>query len=272
MSYETVIYETKEGIAKITLNRPKVLNALNGQLSADINAAMIEAENDSDVRVVIITGAGRAFCSGADIRGFGRRRPAEGAPREPPPPVMVSRHAGIMRRGRRYSFDETYTKPIIAMVHGYCLGGGLEMALRCDMIVASEDAQFGQPEINVVGIPGAGGTQRLPRLIGTKKALEIMMTGDRISAAEAEKLGIINKVVPREKLEEATYELANKLLSKSPVFLRLVKSAVYMGLEMPLKEGLAWESMLFGICFTTEDQREASRAFMEKRPPVFKGR
>ncbi|MFQ6076733.1 MAG: enoyl-CoA hydratase/isomerase family protein [Candidatus Bathyarchaeia archaeon] len=269
MSYETLICEKRDGIAKITLNRPRVLNAINAQLAADLNAAMKDAEDDPDIRVVILAGAGRAFCAGADIRGFARR-PEEGAP--PPPPIMVSRHERIMRRGREYHFDETYTKPIIAMVHGYCLGAGFEMAMRCDMIVASEDAQFGQPEINVVGVPGGGGTQRLPRLIGTKKALEIIMTGDRISAAEAERLGIVNEAVPREKLEEATYELANKLLSKSPVFLRLAKSAVYRGLNMPLNEGLAWESILFALCFTTEDQKEASRAFIEKRTPVFKGR
>lgn len=269
MDYETVIYEKKDGIAKITLNRPRALNAINAQLSSDLNATMKDAEDDPDIRVVVLAGAGRAFCAGADIKGFARQ-PAEGA--TPLPPIMVSRHEGLMRRGRRYRFDETYTKPIIAMVHGYCLGGGFEMALRCDMIVASEDTQFGQPEINVVGLPGGGGTQRLPRLIGTKKALEIIMTGDRISAAEAERLGIVNMVVPKENLEDTTYELAKKLLSKSPVFLRLAKSAVYAGLNMHLNEGLAWESILFALCFTTEDQKEASRAFVEKRTPVFKGR
>ena len=269
MNYETVLYEKKNGIAQITLNRPTVLNAINTQLRAELNAAMKQAEDDSEVKVVILAGAGRAFCSGADIKEFAGLS-VKDAPS--PPSIMVIRQEEIMKREKMFRFDETYTKPTIAMVHGYCLGGGFEIVLRCDMIVASEDAQFGQPEVDVVGIPGGGGTQRLPRLIGTKKALEIIMTGDRISAAEAERLGIVNKVVPREKLEEATMELAQKLLTKSPVFLRFAKSAVYSGLEMPLREGLAFESLLFAACFTTEDQKEASDAFLEKRRPVFKGR
>ena len=260
MNYETILYEVKDGIAKITLNRPEVLNAVNPQMIADLNAAFKNAEDDPNVRVVMIAGAGRAFCSGYDIKEFLA------------PPTMADMQLQIDRREREFRFDETYTKPIIAMVHGYCLGDGFEIAQRCDMIIASEDARFGQPEINVVGFPGGGGTQRLPRLIPTKKALEIIMTGDMIDAREAERLGIVNKVVSREKLEETANELAQKLSSKSPVFLRFAKAAVYRGLEMPLKEGLAWESMLFATCFTTEDQKEASRAFVEKRKPVFKGR
>jgi enoyl-CoA hydratase/carnithine racemase len=260
MSYKTILYEAKEGVAKITLNRPEVLNAINAQLTADLFAALKNAEDDSNVKVVVITGAGRAFCAGADIKGFLAY------------PTPASMHHQIERREREFRLDETYTKPVIAMVHGYCLGGGFEIAQQCDLIVASEDAKFGQPEINVVGIPGLGGTQRLPRLIGPKKALELIMTGDMIDAKEAERLGIVNKVVPKEKLEEATNELAQKLAGKSPLFLRFAKSAVYRGLELPLKDGLAWETMIFATCFTTEDQKEASKAFVEKRKPAFKGK
>ena len=260
MSYKTILYEVKDGIAKITLNRPEVLNAINPQLTADLNAAMKDAEDDPNVRVVIVAGAGRAFCAGADIKEFLAF------------PTLADMQGRIEKREREFRPDETYTKPVIAMVHGYCLGGGFEIAQQCDLIVASEDAKFGQPEINVVGIPGMGGTQRLPRLIGPKKALELIMTGDAIDAREAERLGVVNKVVPREKLEGAVNELAQKLASKSPVFLRFAKAAVYRGLELPLKDALAWETMLFATCFTTEDQKEASRAFVEKRKPVFKGK
>ena len=260
MSYQTILYEAKDGVAKITLNRPEVLNAINAQLTADLNKALKNAEDDPNVRVVIITGAGRAFCAGADIKGFLAF------------PTPADMQYQIERREREFRFDETYVKPVVAMVHGYCLGGGFEIAQQCDLIIASDDAKFGQPEINVVGIPGMGGTQRLPRLIGPKKALELIMTGDTIDAKEAERLGIANKVVPKEKLGEAVNELAQKLASKSPVFLRFAKSAVYRGLELPLKDALAWETMLFATCFTTEDQKEASKAFVEKRKPVFKGK
>ncbi len=260
MNYKTILYEVKDGIAKITLNRPDVLNAINPQMTAELNAALKNAEDDSNVKIVVITGAGRAFCAGADIKEF----------LSFPTPADMQYQAE--RREREFRLNETYTKPVIAMVHGYCLGGGFEIAQQCDIIIASEDARFGQPEINVVGLPGMGGTQRLPRLIGARKALELIMTGDIIDAKEADKLGIVNKLVPREKLEETVNELAQKLSGKSPVFLRFAKAAVYRGLELPLNEGLAWESMLFATCFTTEDQKEASSAFVEKRKPVFKGK
>jgi enoyl-CoA hydratase len=257
--FQTLIYEKKDNVAWITLNRPEVHNAQNKTLLTELFGALEEARDDDEVHVIVLTGAGdRAFSAGADISMFPSLTPLD---------VI-----------KEFKFFKTYElirempKPVIAMVNGFALGGGCELAMACDIIVASDNARFGQPEINIGIFPGAGGTQRLPRLVGEKKAKELIFTGDPVSAEEALRLGLVNKVVPRDKLRESTEELTNKLKSKSMAILRLAKMAINKSLETPLSVGLASEGDLFALCFGTEDQKEGARAFLEKRPPSYKGK
>lgn len=260
VEFETIIYEKKENVAWITLNRPEVLNAQNETLMAEITSAMEQARDDDEVYVIVLTGAGnRAFSAGADISMFTTWTPIE----------VIKK---FKETKRPYEFIREVPKPVIAMVNGLALGGGCELAMACDIIVASENARFGQPEINVGVIPGGGGTQILPRLVGEKKARELIFTGDFISAEEALKLGLVNRVVPREKLNESVEELIGKLKSKSPAILKLAKLAVNRSLETPLSIGMASEIELFALCFGTEDQKEGSKAFLEKRPPSYTGK
>jgi enoyl-CoA hydratase len=259
MAFETIIYEKKDNVAWITLNRPDKLNAQNDTLRSEVIAALEQANSDDEVRVIVITGAGdRAFSAGADIGQFPEWQPLN----------VIQRSKGARRP---YTVIREIPKPVIAMVNGLALGGGCELAMACDIIIASDKARFGQPEINVGVIPGGGGTQILPRLVGEKKAKEMVFTGEFISAEEAWRLGMVNKVVPADKLKEAVEEIIAKLKSKSPAILKLAKIAVNRSLETPLSVGMEIENELFAMCFGTQDQKEGARAFLEKRPPNYKG-
>lgn len=259
MAFETIIYEKKDNVAWITLNRPDKLNAQNDALRAEVIAALEQANSDGEVRVIVLTGAGdRAFSAGADISQFPEWQPLN----------VIQRSKGARRP---YTVIREIPKPVIAMVNGLALGGGCELAMACDIIIASDKARFGQPEISVGVIPGGGGTQILPRLVGEKKAKEMVFTGDFISAEEAWRLGMVNRVVPAEKLREAVEEVIAKLKSKSPAILKLAKIAVNRSLETPLSVGMEIENELFAMCFGTQDQKEGARAFLEKRPPEYKG-
>jgi enoyl-CoA hydratase len=255
-----LIYEKQKNVAWITLNRPEALNAFNQDLRMELINALEEARDDDEVRVIVITGAGeKAFCAGADISEFPRLTPAD----------QVKRRYG---RINSVSLAREIPKPVIAMINGLALGGGFELMLACDIAIASETARFGQPEIKVGVIPGAGGTQLLPRLIGEKRAKELIYTGNLFSAAEALQMGIINRVVPQAKLREATQELINTLIKRSPVILKFAKAAVNRSLETGLSAGMASERDLFIMCFGTSDQKEGAKAFLEKREPEYEGK
>jgi len=257
--YKNILYERLGETVTITLNRPAVLNALNRELRLELLAALEAAEKDEGIRVVILTGAGeKAFSAGADINEFANLTP-----------MGIRDHVELARKVT--ASIAGMGKPVIAAVNGYAFGGGCELCLACDLVVASENARFGLPEINIGIIPGGGGTQRLPRLIGVRKAKELIFTGEPIKAEEALNLGLVNKVVPAEKLRETVLELAGKLASKSPVILKLAKAAVNHSMESTLAAGLGYEKELFSLCFSTEDQKEGVKAFLEKRKPAFKG-
>lgn len=259
MELKTVLYEKKENVAWITMNRPEVLNAQNAQLRIDMLAALDEARTDDEVHIIVLAGAGRAFSAGADISEWPKMYPMD----------CIKDFYGVRRF---YELMRQIPKPIIAMVNGYALGGGCEAVMACDIVIASEKAKFGQPEVKIGIIPGGGGTQILPRLIGEKRAKELIMTGDFITAQEAMQMGLVNKVVPAEKLLEATNEMIAKLKAQSPVTLKFCKMAVNKSLEMSLSEGIKAESDVFALCFSTEDQKEGAKAFLEKRAPKYKGK
>ena len=260
MTYETITVEKKDnGVAVITINRPDKLNALNRQVHIDGVAALDELRRDDEVRVVVITGAGeKAFIAGADISEFADQTP-------------VSQRNSFHERTLFNTID-TFPKPTIAMVNGFCLGGGCELALACDIRVCSETARFSQPEINLGIMPGGGGTQRLTRLVGEGRSMEMILTGDMIDAATAERFGLVNHVYPAAELEAKTLELAGKIAEKAPIALQLCKEAVKFASRSNLDEGLRREVDLFAICFSTEDKQEGVAAFLEKRKPVFKGK
>jgi len=258
-SYETVLLDRRDRVAVITINRPEKRNALNIQTRAEGAAILDELRADDSVRVVIITGAGdKAFIAGADIAEFADR-------------TAISQREIMLERGLFNAVD-TFPKPIIAMVNGYCLGGGCEVALACDIRVASETASFGQPEINLGIIPGGGGTQRLPRLVGEGKAMEMILTGEILDAQTAFNLGLVNHVVPADQLEIKTMEIANRIAEKSPIALRLAKEAIKLASRSNLDEGLRREVDLFALCFSSADKDEGVTAFLEKRKPEFKGK
>jgi enoyl-CoA hydratase len=260
MSYETIRVDTAEGVTTVTLNRPDVLNAMNDAMRRELLEVFTGLATDEAVRVVVVTGAGgRAFSAGADIRGFV----------EPQEPVAYREHR------RRIEFRrvmETCPQPILAAIRGYALGGGLELALACDIRVAGDDAQLGLTEVNLAIIPGGGGTQRLPRLVGRGKALEMILTGARIDAAEALRIGLVERVVPAAEALTATQTLARALAAKAPIALRYAKEAVVKGLAMSLADGIRLEGDLSTLLRTTEDRLEGARAFLEKRPPKWQGR
>ncbi|MFC1983324.1 enoyl-CoA hydratase/isomerase family protein [Chloroflexota bacterium] len=262
MEFKTIIYEKDEkGIVKITINRPEVRNALNRAVRLELKKAVQEINQDKSVRVVIITGAGdKSFISGADL-----------AELKEATPLTIDELASTLGQ-QLYTDVESIPVPVIAMINGYCLGGGLEMALSCDIRIASTNAKFGLPEVKVGIFPGGGGTQRLPRLIGWGKAKELIFTGDMIDAAEAERLGLADKVVPPENLEEAAKELAEKIVSKSPLTIRLIKRVINKGIYTDLAAGLSHERAIFALCFASEDHTEGITAFLEKRQPEFKGK
>ena len=258
-NYETILVEKRDAVAVLTINRPDKLNALNSKVHLEAVAALDELKADPAVRVLIITGAGeKSFVAGADISEFAGQTP-------------VSQRAGFLER-TLFNSLENFPKPVIAMVNGFCLGGGCELALACDIRLASEKARFGQPEINLGIIPGGGGTQRLTRLVGEGKSMEMILTGDLIDAATAFDLGLVNHVYAPNELEAKTMEMANKIAEKSPIALQMAKEAVKLAARSNLDEGLRREIDLFAICFSTEDKEEGVAAFLEKRKPVFQGK
>lgn len=256
---ETILMQREGRVAVLTVNRPDKLNALNDQVRTDLLAALAEIEGDEGLGVVVLTGAGeKSFIAGADISEFAGRTPFD------------QREA--MRSPRIFDVMSSYPKPVIAMINGFCLGGGCELAASCDLRIASEKARFGQPEVNLGLIPGGGGTQRLPRLIGLGQAMRLVLSGETIGAAEAMEIGLVEMVVPHEELRAKTLELAGKIASKSPLTLRVAKEAVRASWKLPIEEGIAYERDLFCLCFSTADKEEGVRAFLEKRPAAWKGR
>ncbi|HEY7914051.1 MAG TPA: enoyl-CoA hydratase-related protein, partial [Blastocatellia bacterium] len=256
MALENVLIEKRGRVAILTVNRPDKLNALNIATRSDILAALDELERDTGVRVVVITGAGeKAFIAGADINEFAG--------------MSAVAQRAVMKGRRAFDAVEDFPKPVIAMINGFALGGGCELALACDIRIASTRAKLGQPEIKLGIIPGGGGTQRLTRLIGEGKAMELMLTGDMVSAEEAERLGLVNHVYAPEELESKTMELANRIAEMSPVALAMAKQSVKNAARMNLREGLDSEVDLFALCFSSEDKEEGVRAFIEKRKAEF---
>ena len=257
---ENVLYEKKDGIAYVTLNRPKVLNALNQRTWQDLRAAFEDARDDATVRGVILTGAGdKAFIAGADISEIAHITAVDA------------------ERSSRYGQDvltliENLGKPVIAAVNGFALGGGCETAMACTIRVASEHARFGQPEVTLGIIPGGGGTQRLPRLVGKGRALQIILSGAMITAQGAYRIGLVNEVVPATDLIPRAEAILKQIFANAPVAIRFSLEAVNRGLETGQAEGMALEASLFGLCAGTEDKNEGTQAFLQKRAATFKGR
>jgi enoyl-CoA hydratase len=260
MMYKTLIYEKKDNIGILTVNRPDKLNALSNELTEELDRFLSEVEKDAELRVLVITGAGeKAFVAGADIKELIERD------------ALLGREVSQFRQAL-FSRIENLPIPVIAAVNGYALGGGLELALACNIRIASEKAQFGAPEVKLGIIPGDGGTQRLPRLVGLGRAMEMVLTGDFIDAAEALRIGLVNKVVPHEELIETVMSLAKKIASRPPLAVKYAKEAVNRSQEGDTASGYALESYLHALSCTTEDKAEGVAAFLEKRKGCFKGK
>ncbi len=258
MSNVLLVEKLDGKIAKVVVNRPNKLNALNGEVRCAMFGALDDLANDDGVRVVVITGAGnRAFIAGADISEFKDARPVE--------------QYDNMERGNIYDAIERFPKPVIAMINGFCLGGGCELAMSCDMRVASTAARIGQPEINLGLIPGAGGTQRLPRLVGEGWAMRLIMSGEFVTGEKAAQIGLVEAAVEPDDLEDHVMQLAAKIASRSPVALRAAKESILAARRMPLDEGLKFERSWFSLLFSTDDMAEGVAAFLEKRRPNFTG-
>ena len=258
-NYETISVENRDNIAVLTINRPDKLNALSSKVHEEGVAALEELKYDNSARVLVITGTGeKSFIAGADISEFTEQTPVS--------------QRNLFYEKTLFNTIDMFPKPVIAMINGFCLGGGNELALACDIRIASENARFSQPEINLGIMPGGGGTQRLTRLIGEGRAMEMILTGDMIDAQTALKFGLVNNVYPLAELEEKTMELARKIAEKAPVALQLSKEAVKFASRSNLDEGLRREVDLFALCFSTEDKTEGVSAFLEKRKPDFKGK
>ena len=254
-----VDYEKEGRIAIFTINRPEAMNALNVQVHQELNEAMMDFRDDPDLSVGIMTGAGdRAFCAGADIKEF--LSPPSGVQPGTAPPVNA------------FNVADKIWKPFIAAINGFCLGGGLELAMTCDIRIAAENAQLGQPEINIGFMPGGGGTQRLPRFVPRAKAAEILLMGQRIDAQEAYRIGLVNKVVPLDQLMPIAKQWAEIICQAGPLGVRAAKEAMIKGYSMTLEEGLQLEIELSNYVRNTEDFVEGARAFTEKRPPVYKAK
>jgi Enoyl-CoA hydratase/carnithine racemase len=254
--YTYILVERAEPIATVTLNRPRTFNALSFQVVDELATALEELDRSEEIRCIILTGAGKAFAAGADIKEMSDKSAIE----------MLTGDFGAWARIRKIR------TPLIAAVNGYALGGGCELALHCDIIIAAENARFGQPEINIGVIPGAGGTQRLARVLGKYRTMEMVLTGAHVSAQELADLGMVNRVVPLAELLDEAKKLAQKIAEQPPIAAQLAKEAVLAAFETSLEEGLEHERKNFFLLFATEDMREGMRAFIEKRKPTFKGR
>jgi enoyl-CoA hydratase len=258
--FQNLTVEVDAAIAVITLNRPKVLNALNLATLEELHRAMLGLQQDHAVRCVVITGAGeKSFVAGADINELAEQSPTGGR-----------NHA--LRGQQVFDLVENLGKPVIAAINGYALGGGCELAMACTLRIAADTARLGQPEINLGIIPGYGGTQRLARLVGTGRALELLLTGDHITAAEAHRIGLVNRVVPAADVMTEARKLAATLAAKAPIAVQYILEAVHRGTQLPLREAQVFEATLFGLVASTEDMREGTAAFLGKRKPEFKGK
>ena len=260
MNYENILFEIEDGIAVVTLNRPKLMNALNAQTVNELRAAFMRISEDPHIKCAILTGSGeKAFAAGADINELATQTPVGGA-------------QFSLNGQEALNVIQHLDKPVVAAVNGFALGGGCELAMACHVRFASQNAKFGQPEVNLGIIPGYGGTQRLARLVGAGRALELCMSGDMIDANEAYRIGLVNKVYPLEELLPKSREFCKKVMSKGPKAIAFVLHAINRGLEMNLYDALRHEAHLFGIICATEDMREGTKAFVEKRPAQFKGK
>lgn len=260
MSYENLLVERDGAVATVTINRPAKLNALDAQTIAELGQAMRECAGDASVRAVVLTGAGdKAFVAGADITELAVQTPAEGKDRSAAGQCV-------------FDLLETLGKPVIAAVNGLALGGGCELAMACTLRLAADTARFGQPEVNLGLTPGYAGSQRLPRLVGRGRALELLLTGDMIGAARAYEIGLVNRVVPAAELRAEALRLATTLAGKAPMAVRYVLELVHRGADMPLAEAQHLEATIFGLVSSTEDMKEGTRAFLEKRAAAWKGR
>lgn len=257
MGYANILVDTDGAVGVVTLNRPQVLNALSQATMHELTEALEALDRDAAIRCVVLTGGERAFAAGADVNEMARATPVD---------LLASYRFLQWERIRKIS------KPLIAAVRGYALGGGCELSMLCDMIVAGEGARFGQPEINIGIMPGAGGTQRLTRAIGKAKAMELILTGRHMTAEEAYAAGLITRVVPDELVLDEAKRLAREIAVKPPIAVRLAKEAVLTAFEVSLEAGLEFERQAFYLLFSTDDKTEGIEAFLAKRPPVFKGR
>ena len=258
VSYETLLVKVEDLVATITINRPDKRNALNAAVRRELLEALDALRDDDAARVVVITGAGdKAFIAGADIGEFAERTPVQ--------------QRSVMAERRIFDEVAEFPKPVIAMINGFALGGGCELALACDMRIAAKSAKLGQPEIKLGIIPGGGGTQRLPRLIGVGNAIRLILTAELINAEEAARLGLVDVIVEDNDLANRTYEIAKAMAAHSPLTLRLAKSAIRASEEMPLQAGLAFEREVFITAFGSNDKKEGVAAFLEKRAPNFTG-
>src|SRR6266851_1962452 len=260
MTFETLVYEKKEGIAYITFNRPKVLNALNRKTIEELREALLDAREDSAVRALILTGAGeKSFVAGADIGELAQRTPVDGK-------------AFSLFGQSVFHLLETLGKPSICAINGFALGGGCELALSCTIRLASKTAKLGQPEVKLGIIPGYGGSQRLARLCGKGAAHELCLTGEMITAEEAQRIGLVNHIYDPAELLPAAEAIAKKIIANAPLAVKYTMEAIERGVEMPQEEGLFLEATLFGLACATEDMREGTKAFLEKRKADFKGK
>ncbi len=259
MHYDTILVTHRGPIAVVALNRPDKLNAMSMMLKAELVRALHDLDRDEETRSIVLTGSGdKAFTAGADIHEFQGRTAIE--------------QWGMYEHGTLYDAVDRTAKPLLAMINGYCFGGGLELAMACDIRIASDRATLGQTEINIGIIPGGGGSQRLPRLVGLGTALKLTLTGDRIDATEALRMGLVDEVVPHSRLEQRTFEIADRIASRSAFAVRLAKAAVRASARMPLGQGLRYEQSLFTLVMESGDKEEGVRAFLEKRDAKWKGR
>jgi len=260
MSYENLLYEKKDGISYITFNRPKVLNALNRKTVEELHHVLVDARDDASVRVLILTGAGeKAFVAGADINELAQQTPVNG------------KEFSLFGQSV-FHLLETMGKPSICAINGFALGGGCELALCCSIRLANKTAKLGQPEVKLGILPGYGGSQRIARLCGKGTAHELCLTGEMITAEEAQRIGLVNRVYEPADLLPAAEAMAKKIIEKAPLAVKYCMEAIERGVEMPLEEGLFLEATLFGLCCATEDMREGTKAFLEKRAAQFQGK